>query len=91
VPWVAVRWQIVQKLHACTETFEVGENDRFRDLIDLPLLGDLVADGQWTEVRAACVEVFARRAKHVWPPAVTVNPPWEAGYALSPRTRASPS
>jgi len=45
VPCVAVRWQIAQKLHACTETFEVGENDRFRDLIDLPLLGG--PRGRW--------------------------------------------
>lgn len=32
IPCVAVRWQVAQKLHACTEVFDDRENDRFRDL-----------------------------------------------------------
>lgn len=81
VPCVSVRWQIAQKLHACTETFEDGDNDRFRDLLDLQLLGALVADPDWRQVRSACVEVFDGRAKQSWPPNVTVPRSWEAGYA----------
>lgn len=80
VPCVAVRWQIAQKIHACTETFEQRENDRFRDLVDLQLLAGLVDDDEWADVRAACIEVFDGRAKHAWPPSVTVQPSWAAGY-----------
>jgi hypothetical protein len=80
VPCVAVRWQIAQKLHACTEILEDRENDRFRDLIDLQLLSELVDDDEWLDVKAACVEVFEGRAKHAWPPSVTVQPSWAAGY-----------
>lgn len=87
IPCVAVRWQIAQKLHACTEVFDDGENDRFRDLIDLQLLGELVADDEWSGVKAACIEVFEGRGKHNWPPAVTVHESWGAGYrALAEQT-----
>lgn len=76
----AVRWQIAQKLHACTEAFADGENDRFRDLIDLQLLEELVADDEWRDVKAACFEVFGGRGKQTWTPGVTVYESWEAGY-----------
>ncbi|MGI8661942.1 MAG: nucleotidyl transferase AbiEii/AbiGii toxin family protein [Acidimicrobiales bacterium] len=90
VACIAVRWQIAQKLHACTETLEDRENDRFRDLLDLQLLRDLVADDEWVGVRAACVEVFEGRAKHGWPPDVTVFETWDAGYrALAEETQFS--
>lgn len=77
--WPCV-WQIAQKLHACTETFAQGENDRFRDLIDLQLLAGLLEDDEWPDVRAACIEVFEGRAKHAWPPTLTVAPSWAEGY-----------
>jgi hypothetical protein len=80
IPCVAVRWQIAQKLHACTETFADRENDRFRDLLDLQLLATLVGEGQWHQVRVACQEVFAGRAKQAWPPVLTVPASWSAGY-----------
>ena len=71
-----------QKIHACTEIYVDGrENDRFRDLIDLQLLRDLVEDGSLATVRAACVEIFELRKKHGWPPQVTVHPSWPAGFA----------
>ena len=39
VACVAVRYQIAQKLHACTEVFARGRtNNRFRDLIDVLML-----------------------------------------------------
>jgi Nucleotidyl transferase AbiEii toxin, Type IV TA system len=76
-----VRYQIAQKIHACTEVFADGrENDRFRDLIDLALLRDLV-DDDLARVREACVEIFELRAKHNWPPAVTIYASWPAGFA----------
>ena len=68
------------RLHACTETFEEGDNDRFRDLLDPRLLGALVADDDWAYVRSACIEVFEGRAKHSWPPDVTIPVSWDAGY-----------
>lgn len=80
VPCVAIRWQIAQKLHACTELLDNRENDRFRDLIDLQLLEALVAPDGWPSVRAACIDVFEGRAKHAWPPAVTIHTSWPAGY-----------
>lgn len=80
VPCVAVRWQIAQKLHACTEVLDDRANDRFRDLIDLQLLEGLVAEDEWPRVKAACLDVFNGRGKHAWPPAVTVLDGWEAGY-----------
>jgi len=87
VPCVAIRWQIAQKLHACTEVLLERENDRFRDLLDLQLLAGLVSDDGWVEVRSACVEVFSGRAKQSWPPDVTVYQSWEPGYrALADET-----
>jgi hypothetical protein len=87
VPCVAVRWQIAQKLHACTEVFNDRDNDRFRDLIDLQLLAALVEDHEWGSVKDACTEVFSGRGKHPWPPTVTVFETWAAGYrALAEET-----
>jgi hypothetical protein len=60
--------------------FADGENDRFRDLIDLQLLEDLVADDEWADVKAASLEVFGGRGKHLWPPDVMVYESWETGY-----------
>ncbi len=80
VPCVAIRWQIAQKLHACTEVVADRENDRFRDLLDLQLLAGLVRDDGWVEVRSACLEVFAGRAQHPWPPVITVYDSWVPGY-----------
>jgi hypothetical protein len=83
---VSVRFQIAQKLHACTEVYSDGrENDRFRDLIDLHLLRDLLDDEALPAVRDACVEIFDSRAKHAWPPTVTIWPSWPAGFAAMAR------
>jgi hypothetical protein len=78
---VSVRYQIAQKLHACTERFADGRpNDRFRDLIDIQLLQDLLREGDMPAVRAACTEIFALRGVHAWPPDVTVWPAWAGGF-----------
>lgn len=90
VPCLPVRWIIAQKLHACTEVMPDRDNDRFRDLFDLPLLEELIGDGDWPEVRAGCVELFEGRRKHRWPPEVTIFEDWPAGYrALAVETRAA--
>lgn len=81
VPCVAIRWQIAQKLHACTEIPPEGRiNDRFRDLIDVLLLWGLVAEDEQPTVREACEEIFALRATHPWPPRVTVFGSWLEPY-----------
>lgn len=82
--WVAclsLRYQIAQKLHACTEQFIEGrENDRFRDLIDLLLMRELTDD--LPRVREACLDVFEVRAKHTWPPELVVPESWVEPYAV---------
>jgi hypothetical protein len=81
VPCVSVRYQIAQKLHACTEVPGPNRrNDRFRDLIDLLLLEELISDDEWPAVRVACEELFALRAMHAWPPEVMVFEDWPEGY-----------
>jgi hypothetical protein len=81
VPCVSIRYQIAQKLHACTEVPPDGrENDRFRDLIDLLLLEELIEDGEWPAVLASCEEIFGLRAKHPWPPTVIVFDSWPDAY-----------
>lgn len=92
IPCFPVRYQIAQKLHACTEVLEHKDNDRFRDLIDLLLLEELVGEAEWPAVRAACEETFAIRAKHSWPPTVTIFPAWPDGFAaLAAETGFEPS
>lgn len=52
VPCVSIRYQIAQKLHACTEDPAPGaSNDRSRDLIDLLLLRGLLREATYS----ACV------------------------------------
>jgi hypothetical protein len=75
---LSLRYQIAQKLHAVTQLFEVGENERFRDLIDLIICRDLVAD--LAEVREACVDTFQARGLHAWPPSLEVPDAWAEPY-----------
>jgi len=77
VPCLSLRYQIAEKLHACTDPLD-GEriNDRVSDLMDLILIEDLSGDLNLVRVRPACVEVFAHRATHPWPPVVAVKATW---------------
>lgn len=82
VPCVSIRYLIAQKIHACTEVPASGrDNDRFRDLIDLLLLEELLEERSWLAVRDACHEIFALRAEHHWPPTVIVFDSWPGPYA----------
>jgi nucleotidyltransferase AbiEii toxin of type IV toxin-antitoxin system len=74
----SLRYQIATKLHAVTERFQTGENDRFRDLIDLLLLGDLEPD--LAQVAEACRDVFSARGKQFWPPHLSIEPSWPEQY-----------
>lgn len=82
IPCLTIRYQIAQKLHACTEPPPEGkdENHRFHDLIDLLLLEDLITDGGLVDVRTACLDTFTVRAKHAWPPELVVYPSWPEAY-----------
>jgi hypothetical protein len=78
ITFLPLRYQIAQKLHACTEpSTEERANGRARDLHDLLLIEELgVEDDHLPAVREACVEIFAGRGKHTWPPQVTAPPGW---------------
>lgn len=84
---LSLRYQIAQKIHACTDPLDgVRNNDRARDLIDLQLLVSVVDDGQLGSIRTACVEIFTGRQRHPWPPAVRVWPAWPSLYAAAAST-----
>jgi hypothetical protein len=89
---VSLRYQVAQKLHACTEVFTKGrENDRFRDVMDILLVEDLLHDVGLGLVREACVDIFTVRDKHVWPPTVTVYDSWRTPFdALAHENRFTP-
>lgn len=92
---IAMRFQIAQKIHACTDPHSPPEqtNDRARDVVDLLLLRDLVAaEGGLTlpKLREACVAVFAARAEEAervdwaprtWPPTALAHAHWSNDYA----------
>jgi hypothetical protein len=79
---VSLRYQVAQKLHACTEVFDEGrENDRFRDVMDVLLVEDLLRQVGLARVRDACIDIFSVRAKHAWPPTVTVHDSWRGPFA----------
>lgn len=84
---LSLRYQIAQKIHACTDPLD-GErtNDRARDLVDLQLLAALLADADLAmvpSVREACVEIFTNRRRHPWPPEVSVWPHWPDLYTAA--------
>jgi hypothetical protein len=82
VPSLGVRYQIAQKIHACTEPPPDGkqENPRFHDLLDLILLRELV-DQDWAGVRSACTDIFKVRGKQPWPPELVIPPSWPEAFA----------
>lgn len=81
LPLVTIAYLVAQKLHACTDHTDPGRpNDRYRDLVDLILVDRLVGEDDRTAVRDVCVEIFRLRAKHAWPPSITVLPEWPDGY-----------
>jgi len=75
LPCIPLTKQVAQKLHAATEPPPEGKtNDRFRDLLDIALLSALVPPTP--ALREICEETFAIRAKHVWPPEITMYAQW---------------
>jgi len=83
---VSLRYQVAQKLHACTEVFPGGrENDRFRDVMDILLVEALLRRVGLARVREACIDIFDVRDKHTWPPTVTVYDSWRAPFTALAR------
>ena len=78
VACLPLRYQIAQKLHAVTERPERRENVRFRDLVDLAILRELIEDH--SAVRRACEETFEHRGTHSWPPDLVAPAAWADGY-----------
>ncbi|OCI32153.1 nucleotidyl transferase AbiEii/AbiGii toxin family protein [Oerskovia enterophila] len=90
---IAMRYQVAQKIHACTDPHDppTAVNDRARDVVDLLLLRDLAEIGQDPAVvRAAVVDIFVARARdaqalsravRAWPCVVVAHPHWPTDYA----------
>jgi hypothetical protein len=92
---MALRFQIAQKFHACTDPHHPPEsvNERARDVADLVLLKRLEPALHDTEVetlKGACEAVFADRKSEAeqldrvgrdWPPVVVAHPGWDMAYA----------
>ena len=79
IPCLDVPTQIAQKLRACTEPLDDG-NDRVRDIIDIWLLDTLLEPDDLPQLRHAAVGTFRRRQKHTWPPTFRPSPSWATDY-----------
>jgi Nucleotidyl transferase AbiEii toxin, Type IV TA system len=78
VACLSLRFQVAQKIHACTERYPDRENERVHDLLDLQLMEELIED--YGRVKSACTEIFDLRGTHPWPPELTVEPTWPGTY-----------
>lgn len=92
---LSLRYQIAQKVHACTDPHDPPQhiNDRARDVVDLLLLRDLIdSTGKPTspEVRAAVEDVFAARAREAeatggsprtWPARLAAHAHWGPSFS----------
>ena len=75
--FLPARYQIAQKLHACTEPPTDGHpNIRVRDLYDILLIAELVDLEEYPALSAACREIFELRGRHTWPPVLSEQPSW---------------
>jgi len=83
MPFLPLRYQIAQKLHACSEPSTEGQvNDRARDLVDLLMIEELaVTDDDLDAVRDACIEIFESRDMHAWPPTIAAAQGWDLIWA----------
>jgi hypothetical protein len=79
VALVGVVHQMAQKLHGCTTVGLGGGNSRARDLVDLQVLY-ATDEADLTELRRACVRLFALRKWGTWPPVLRTFDGWEEEY-----------
>lgn len=81
---LSVRYHLAHKVHGMTKPgTEERPNDRVRDLLDVFLLRELVADGELLAIREACVDVFEARGEHQWPPEFRPPAFWEQEFEAS--------
>lgn len=77
---IALHQHIAQKLHGVTRPgSQEHPNDRFRDIVDILLLREMIAD--LSQLRSPCEILFKARGTHPWPP--EFNPPttWSAPFS----------
>src|SRR5215218_4681559 len=75
LPCLSLYVQAAQKVHGMTRPSSAAwTNDRFRDLVDLLLLSELIDDV--AAFRATCERVFATRDTHPWPPPIEAPASW---------------
>jgi hypothetical protein len=80
LPCLPLPVHIAQKLHGMTLPPRRGrQNERFRDLIDLLLMEEMVTD--YAGLREVCESVFRARATHGWPPPLEVPSHWTEPFA----------
>lgn len=80
LPVIPLRMHVAQKLHGMTLAPRPGKrNERFRDLVDLLLLEEMVTD--YSGLREACELVFEKRGTHDWPPPLDVPAHWVEPFA----------
>jgi hypothetical protein len=80
---LSLRYHVAQKFHGMTKVpHHGGENDRFRDAVDLLLLKDLISADELAAVRDACEDTFRTRAEHAWPPEITLPEHWRGPFRI---------
>ena len=80
LPCLSLRYHIAQKIHGMTQPPREDDapNVRYRDLADLLLMRELAHD--LSGIREACVDVFALRDTHGWPPHFHAPASWDEPF-----------
>lgn len=101
---IALRYQVAQKLHACTDPHDppATRNDRARDVVDLVSLRDLAELEDVVtlrDLRDACADVFGARAEdarslghpvRLWPCTVVAHPHWAPDFTAAATAMGRP-